>query len=137
MVLISALFILAGCAQQQNPEAALAKKIVIDYYTALNNKDYQTMYDLMSEGFKQIEPTAATYEIFVASMSKFFDTANGIHVTSTKATSATLTEIVVDYVAVIELKNGRSKELKSSFTVRKKPEGWKLIHPYGDKIDFS
>lgn len=134
--LVALLFVLAGCAEQ-SLEAETAKKIVVDYYTALNNKDYQTMYDLISEGFKQIEPTAATYKDFEAYMSKFFDTANGISVTSTNAVVVSSSEVVVDYVAVIELKNGGSKEFKSSFTVKKKPEGWRLIHPYGEKKDLS
>ena len=137
VILITALMVLSGCAQQPSPEADIAQKVVVDYYTALNNKDYQTMYGFISEGFKQIEPTAATYEDFEAAMSKFFDTANSIRVESTKVSSVSQTEVVVDYVAVMELKNGDSKELKSSFTVKKKPEGWRLIHPYGEKKDLS
>lgn len=95
------------------------------------------MYNLISEGFKQIEPTAKTYPDFEASMSKFFDTAKGIRVTNTKIASATGTEVIVEYVAEIELANGSTKELKSAFTVKKKPEGWRLIHPYGEKKDNS
>lgn len=135
---ILAIFLfMTACAPQSSSETAIAEKIVVDYYTALNTKDYQTMYGLISEGFKQIEPTAKTYAAFVPYMSKFFDTANRIEVRSTKVTSSTLTNIVVEYVAVIELKNGQNKELKSSFTIKKKTEGWRLIHPYGQNIDTS
>lgn len=128
---------LLGCAQQSSPESDIAQKIVADYYTALNNQDYQTMYGFISEGFKKIEPTAATYDDFEEYMSKFFDTMEGIEVTSTKMASVGSNEIVVDYVAVMKMKTGGTKELKSSFTVKKKPEGWRLIHPYGENIDTS
>ena len=95
------------------------------------------MYSLISEGFKQIEPTAKDLTTFQQEMSKFFDAATSIMVTSTSIRSETPTEVVVDYVALITLKSGTQQELKSGFTVKKKPEGWRLIHPYGKNIDTS
>lgn len=138
MFILLTLILLASCSPKASSEdTAIAVKVVNEYYTALNNKDYLTMYSLISEGFKKIEPTANTYESFEAYIAKFFDAANGIRITSTKIVSATSTEVVVEYVALVELKNGATKELKSLFTVKKKPEGWKLVHPYGDKKDLS
>lgn len=108
-LVVTLLLLTTACAQQPSAsETAIAEKIVVDYYTALNNKDYQTMYGLISEGFKQIEPTAKTYDAFSTYMSKFFDTAKSIRVESTKATSATPANIVIEYAAIIELKNGQN-----------------------------
>lgn len=135
LIIVSVL--ITGCTAPQSSETNTAEKIVIDYYTALNNKDYKTMYGLISEGFKQLEPTAKTFETFSAYISKFFDTAQGIRVTKTTVSSADEQKIVVDYVAEITLLNDNKKDLKSSFTVKKKQEGWRLIHPYGQNIDNS
>ncbi len=136
-VFIVVLLFVIGCSRDQAKEVSIGEQIVRSYYTALDAKDYQMMYGLISEGFKQIEPTAKDYNTFEAYMSKFYDTATGISVERTTVTSAQESEIGVDYVAVIQLKNGEKKELKSSFTVRKKQEGWRLIHPYGQNIDNS
>lgn len=128
--------IMTGCSAEV-PETTEAMKIVEKYYTALNEKNYQVMYSLISEGFKHIEPTAKSYDLFATYMNKFYDTSESIRLTKTTGTSASADKVVVDYVAEIVLKNGVIKELKSSFTVKKKPEGWKLIHPYGQNIDTS
>lgn len=133
-----AILVLVGCAPKASPEeASSARQVVVDYYTALNAKDYRTMYNLISDGFKQIEPTANTYDAFEAYISKFFETANGIELKSIEIKGTTSDEVIVDYVAIITLKNGATKELKSTFTVKEKPNGWKLIHPYGEKKDLS
>jgi hypothetical protein len=140
-LLLVPLVLLAGCAQQQatgtdDPEEVM-RTVAIRYYEALDARDYLTMYGLISEGFKQLEPTARTYGDFEAYMSRFHDTATGIRVASAEVAYATGTEVGVSYVAIITLKDGRESELKSTFTVRKKPEGWRLIHPYGQNIDES
>lgn len=137
LLIISAILLVA-CSTPENvamTQGSLPKEVVELYYTSLNNKDYKTMYGLISDGFKQIEPTAKTYEDFEAYMGNFFDTANGIKLKSAEVSSENQKEAKIDYVAEIELKNGNVKELESTFTVRLKPNGWKLIHPYGDKID--
>lgn len=95
------------------------------------------MYALISDGFKELEPTAKTFGQFQQYMSKFFDTADSIKVTSTEIESSSDTKVVVKYVAEIRMKSGKTQELKSSFTVVKKSNGWKLIHPYGENIDAS
>ncbi len=133
--LIFLLILLSACTSETTETGA--EHIVKEYYTSLNNKDYSAMYSLISEGFKQIEPTAKDLTTFQQEMSKFFDAATSIMVTSTSIRSETPTEVVVDYVALITLKSGTQQELKSGFTVKKKPEGWRLIHPYGKNIDTS
>ena len=92
--IVLGLVVLIGCTPQTIQENATAEAIdvVTGYYTALNNKDYRTMYGFISDGFKEIEPTAKTYEDFEAYTSKFFDTADGIRVKSTKVASATKNE---------------------------------------------
>lgn len=134
---VLAFVLLVACAPAPSADAEAARQVVLDYYAAFDARDYRTMYALISEGFKELEPTAATYDDFEAYMSSFFDTASGIRVASAEVAYATATEVGVNYVAVITFKNGAEQELKSTFTVKKKQEGWRLIHPYGEHIDLS
>ncbi len=113
------------------------EQVVKQYYSALNDKNYKTMYALISDGFKEIEETANTFEKFEAYMPGFYDTAAGIKVLEAKESFNDGKKAEVDYTAEITLKSGAKKELKSAFTMKKTETGWKLIHPYGEKIDTS
>lgn len=137
LTIIVVLFLVGCTPKLSQEETAIAVKVVNDYYFALNAKDYRVMYSFISEGFKKIEPTANSYERFEQNMQKFFNIAKGIRVISTEVDSVKKNEVVVNYVAEINLIDGTIKELKSSFTVKKKPEGWRLTHPYGDNKDLS
>src|SRR3990167_1946324 len=54
------------------------EQVVILYFQAWNDEQYDVMYSLLSDGFKQIEPTAKTFADFKANMEKFYDTALGV-----------------------------------------------------------
>ena len=129
---------LAGCSNKADSDANILRPeyAVKLYYESLDNKDYEIMYSLISDGFKKIDPLAKDYSTFEEYMSKFFDTATGVEVISVKETSNNGKKSTVDYT--INILNSREKnEFKSTFTLKKQADGWKLIHPYGDNIDMS
>ncbi|MBI2652930.1 hypothetical protein HYX00_05690, partial [Candidatus Woesearchaeota archaeon] len=88
-----------ACAKQQSKQQTIKaiqtissedvsvlspEQIVILYFQSWNDKKYDNMYALISDGFKQIEPTAKTFEDFKANMEKFYDTALGVGVLEAK-----------------------------------------------------
>ena len=115
-----------------NPE-----QVVILYFQAWNDEQYNVMYSLISDGFKQIEPTAKTLGDFKANMEKFYDAALGVRVLEAKESYRTYKEAGVDYKIEITNKNGTKKEFSSTYTLKKRANGWKLIHPYGNNIDTT
>ena len=106
------------------------KDIVILYFQAWNDEQYDVMYSLISDGFKQIEPTAKTFEDFKSYMEKFYDTALGVRIVEAKESYITNKEAGVDYKIEITRKDGNKKEFSSTYTLKKRTNGWKLIHPY-------
>jgi len=128
-----------------NPE-----QVVVLYFQALNDEQYDTMYSLISDGFKQIEPTAKTFSNFKSYMEKFYDTALGVRIVDAKESYSTDKEAGVDYKIEITNKDGSKKEFSSVYTLKKRESnaserertrsqvtGWKMIHPYGKNIDTS
>ena len=148
-LLIFAVFIvifLSACANmQQEQKAALSKdvstlnpaEVVRLYFEAWNNKQYSTMYSLISDGFKQIEPTAKSFEGFKAYMGKFYDTSASINVLDVQAQYENDQEAGISYKIEIIGKDGAKKEFSSTYTLKKRANGWKLIHPYGENIDTT
>ena len=66
--------------QQQNTQKTIEdvsalnpEHVVILYFQAWNDERYDVMYSLISDGFKQIEPTAKTFQNFKSYMGKFYD----------------------------------------------------------------
>ena len=147
------IFLINACSRQQQSQQATLKyvptvssedvsiltpeQIVILYFQAWNNKQYDAMYSLISEGFKQIEPTAKTFEDFKQNMEKFYDTALRVKIVEAKESYKTEKEAGVDYKIEITNKDGTKKEFSSVYTLKKRADGWKLIHPYGNKIDTT
>ena len=113
------------------------EEVVILYFQAWNDEQYDVMYSLISDGFKQIEPTARTFEDFKANMEKFYDTALGVRIVEAKESYKTEKESGVDYKIEITNKDNSKKEFSSTYTLKKRTNGWKLIHPYGNNIDTS
>ena len=95
------------------------------------------MYSLVSDGFKKIEPTAKTFEDFKSYMAKFYDTSLGVRVIEAKESYKNDKEAGVDYKIEITNKDGTKKEFSNTYTLKKKTNGWKLIHPYGQNIDTT
>ena len=113
------------------------EQVVVLYFQSWNDEQYDIMYSLVSDGFKQIEPTAKTFEEFKANMEKFYDTALGIRLIEAKETYNTGQEAGIDYKIEITNKDDTKKEFSSTYTLKKRANGWKLIHPYGENIDTS
>ena len=113
------------------------EQVVILYFQAWNDEQYDVVYSLISDGFKQIEPTAKTFDEFKAYMEKFYDTALGVSIVEAKESYRTEKEAGVDYKIGITRKDGTKREFSSVYTLKKRANGWKLIHPYGENIDAN
>ena len=70
-------------------------------------------------------------------MEKFYDTALGIRIVEAKESYNTGQEAGVDYKIEITNKDNTRKEFSSTYTLKKRANGWKLIHPYGKNIDTT
>ena len=142
-----------ACAKQQSQQQTIQKnnllvssedvsvltpeQVVALYFQAWNDEQYNIMYSLISDGFKQIEPTANTFDDFKPYMEKFYDTALGVRIADVKESYQNDNEAGVDYKIEIANKDGTKKEFSSTYTLRKRINGWKLIHPYGENIDTT
>lgn len=143
-----------ACAKQQTKEQQIIQKtiqtvssedvsiltpeqVVTLYFQAWNNKQYDIMYLLISDGFKKLEPTASTFDDFKANMEKFYDTSLGIRIVEAKESYGTEKEAGVDYTIEITRKDGSKREFSSVYTLKKRANGWKFIHPYGENIDTT
>lgn len=115
-----------------NPE-----QVVVLYFQSWNDKKYDVMYLLISDGFKQIEPTANTFDGFQLYMDSFFETENEIRLVEAKQAYQGDNEAGVTYEIEITSKDGSRKEFGNAYTLKKRENGWKLIHPYGEHIDTS
>lgn len=127
----------AAYVAPQNPDSLEPGEVVAAYYSAFANRDYKTMYAVISDGFKQIEPTAKDYDSFDAEMSKFYDTASSIRLVSVDLPQIDGDTATVGYKLEVVLLSGDVKPFTSAFTLRKRVNGWKLIHPYGQNIYTS
>ena len=121
----------------EDVSALTPEQVVILYFQAWNDEQYDVMYSLISDGFKQIELTANTFNDFKANMEKFYDTALGVRVLEAKESYRTDKEAGVDYKIETTRKDGTKREFSSVYTLKKRANGWKLIHPYGENIDTT
>ena len=134
----------------EDVSALTPEQVVILYFQAWNDEQYDVMYSLISDGFKQIESTAKTFDDFKANMEKFYDTALGVGIVEAKESYKTEKEAGVDYKIEITNKDGSKKDFSSVYTLKKRASnaserertrsqvtGWKLIHPYGENIDTT
>ena len=156
----------SACAKQQAQQQTIQKsvstvpsedvsvltpeEVVILYFQAWNDEQYDVMFSLISDGFKNIEPTAKTFDDFKSYMEKFYDTSLGVKIVEAKESYRTEKEAGVDYKIEITRKDGTKREFSNVYTLKKRASnaserertrsqvtGWKLIHPYGENIDTS
>ena len=111
--------------------------VVRQYFMAWNDKNYPDMYATISDGFKKIEPQAkdlTTFRQYAGSQGIEKVSIVNIETTSNDGHTA-----AVEYAVVFTLTNGDSKQFRGTFTLKYRQgdviQGWKLIHPYGEKID--
>ena len=120
--------------QFPSPEA-----VVQQYFEAWSGKDYVNMYAAISDGFKRIEPTAkdlSTFRDYVRAQGLM-----GVRIISIGEKSNDGSTATVDYETEFIFTNGQKQPFKDTFTLKYRPgdviQGWKLIHPYGEKVDTS
>lgn len=117
-----------------NPE-----EVVRQYFTAWNNKDYVNMYATISDGFKKIEPSAKDLTAFVNYAKS--QRIKNVNILNIKEKNNDGTTAIVDYNVELILENNEKIKFDGSFTLKFREgdiiQGWKLIHPYGDKIDTN
>lgn len=114
-------------------------KVVEQYFTAWSSKNYPEMYSTISDGFKKIEPTAQDLRAF-----KEYAESQGIdnmRVLSIKEVSNDGQTAAVDYSVEFLLSDGKKNRFDGAYTLKYRKgdviPGWKLIHPYGEKIDAA
>lgn len=130
LLLLIAVFAFFGFGMKRDYASLSPTEVVREYYEAFGRQDYAAMYALMSDGFKQIEPTAKDFETFKEYISKYYQTADGVKVLSVRETFNSETGATVEYAVELNLKTG-ARKVTSEFELKKKENGWKLVHPYG------
>lgn len=133
---IIVLLLITGCTS--SPKQGEAGKVVETYFNAWNSQDYATMYGSISDGFKQLEPTAKTLTDFGTYASA--QQISEVKIVSVKETSNDGKVATVDYNVEFTAQ-GKKVPFAGTYTVKWKPNDnhpeWKLIHPYGKNIDAS
>lgn len=124
-------------ATPQDVSILTPEQIVTLYFQAWNDKKYDVMYSLISDGFKQIEPTAKTFDDFKLYISKFYETASGVEIVEANEAYQNEKEAGINYKIKIINKDNTKREFSSAYTLKKRANGWKLIHPYGQNIDTT
>ncbi|MBL7056370.1 hypothetical protein ISS07_05640 [Candidatus Woesearchaeota archaeon] len=137
---VTILVILTGCSNTSDNIKAVSEpeKVVEKYFLAWGTEDYATMYGFISDGFKAIEPTAASLEDFQKYASSQGITKLSIPNVEEKSNNGK--EAVVEYA--VEFYTATNKiPFAGSFTLKyrenDKVPGWKMIHPYGENIDTT
>ena len=142
-----ALFFIAGIiyialtSKEENIEynIPLPEEVVKQYFASWDKKNYPDMYAAISDGFKKIEPTARDLRAFKEYVES--QGINSIRIISIKEASNDGITSSVDYSVEFMLSDGKKNEFDGTFTLKYRQgdviPGWKLIHPYGEKIDIS
>lgn len=136
LLLVISLLFLGACTKQQITSQTQAEKDVRIYFEAWDKQDWKTMYSLISDGFKKIDPNAKTLANFEAFASSQGITSVKINLIKEKISDGKQATVDYDVIFII---NGKTTPFQSTFTLKYKPKdqqpGWKLIHPYGNNID--
>ncbi len=119
-----------GISGKRDLSKLTPSEVVREYYESFGRQDYAAMYELLSDGFKKIEPTAKDFQTFKNYLSRYYQTADGVSVLGVREASNDGETAVVEYEVELFVKTG-SRKVKSEFILKKKDNGWKLIHPYG------
>lgn len=134
------LVLLAACAPPDTPGPYVEGtpvEIVQKYYDAWAKREYRTMYNVVSDGWKALEPTARTFRDFASHQKGFFDHAKGIRLVFASEQYNTGSEAGVSVALEVATYDGRFLTTNQTVVLRLKDNGWKLIHPYGEFTDLS
>ncbi len=136
VLLVLFVALLIGCTKPVRLDGPPIE-IVKLYYDSWSAKDYKTMYAVVSDGWKVLEPTAHNYEDFSKHLGNFYGNAKGLRVVFVSEQSNTGSESTVSAALEVELLNGRFIMTNQTVTLRLKDKYWKLINPYGEYRDIS
>jgi hypothetical protein len=137
IILIVTLLTLIGCTSLENIDKS-PEDLVINYFDYWSNSDYAPMYNYLSDGFKELEPTANTLENFITyAENQGITNIDILEIKETKndGKSATVYYNVIFYIGEKKIPYDHDFTLK--YRENDINPGWKLIHPYGDNIDTS
>ncbi len=113
------------------------EKVVVQYFESWSAGDYSNMYATLSDGFKEIEPTAKDLRVFKEYVE--IQNINGIEIVNINEISNDEKTAVVEYKVNFILEDSKKEPYSGSFTLKYREadviRGWKLIHPYGENID--
>lgn len=139
IAVMALLALLAACAPREPTPfvEGTPVEIVQKYYAAWGDRDYKTMYTLVSDGWKALEPTARTQKSFAAYVSGFYRKAKGIRLVFASEQSNTGSQAAVSAAVEVETYEGKFALANQTLTLRLKDNGWKLISPYGEFADLS
>ncbi len=133
------LALLAACAPSEPTPfvEGTPVEIVQKYYSAWGDRDYKTMYSLVSDGWKALEPTGHTEKSFATYVSGFYRKANSIRLVFASEQSNTGSQAAVSAAVEVETYEGKFALANQTLTLRLKDNGWKLTSPYGEFADLS
>ncbi len=133
--------------QQQDYQFPSPETVVRQYFTAWNAHNYPEMYATISDGFKKIDirtKDLAAFRQFASSQGIERVMIKNITEISNDGTTAQVNydiELVVGEGNEKNEKIDDTKPFRGTFTLKYRQgdviHGWKLIHPYGEKIDIS
>ncbi len=108
------------------------------YFEAWNNKSYDVMYNAISDGFKKVEPTAANLSEFTKLINS--SDVNRVDILLINTTSNDGFSANVDFDVIYYINNVPAPS-KSNFLLIYRSDdrvpGWKIIQPYGAKVESS
>lgn len=136
-----ALGVILTNSKEPSPEYAFPEpaEVVKQYFEAWDGKDYANMYAALSDGFKRIEPTAKTLDVFKEYVQS--QSIASVEVLSIEEVSNDGSTATIGYNVDFMLSDRSTQPYKGTFTLKYRQgdviRGWKLIHPYGKNIDTS
>ncbi|MBI2668646.1 nuclear transport factor 2 family protein [Candidatus Woesearchaeota archaeon] len=138
-IIVLLLLIIIGCASNIEKNGSLTPATVVElYFKAWNLQDYETMYRLISDGFKTIEPSAKTIDDFTT-----YAKAQGITTVKIDSIQEKSNDGITAgvYYKVRFVTQNKEVPFEGTFTLKYRANdgvpGWKLIHPYGTNVDLS
>lgn len=146
ILLIFVILLLSSCAAEiKKAESTLQDKnrykdltpenVVKEYFTAWATYDFTKQYALVSDGFKKLEPGAKDLETFSNYMSAFYGEGSAIEFLDASQKYFDGKEAEVGFRIKLKLKSGQEQIKSGVQKLRLTDSGWKLISPYGNKVD--
>jgi|GEM_PF-6307344 hypothetical protein len=122
---------------QETYEQPLPVEIVEQYFTSWKTGNYPDMYATLSDGFKKLEPTAATLASFKTYVEQ--QGITDIEIMDVDEHSNDGEMAYVRYEVVFTHLGGMKEPVEGKFMLKNRQSdiirGWKITHAYGEHID--